>query len=574
MRKSRKQLFSFVVAVLMVLPICLTILPTQAEAVNDAVRDARDGIVRMGQITMLGDREFCQSTGTGFCVGKPSSDMYVVTNRHVVDARGDYGLTYAIMYYAEETGIKIETDEDLYEHPDFWDYFDTYNSLAWSRVFVIADGREYEISPGDIMMSSKTDLAVIHLRADLSERKKLSLRKSDRINQTDEVTAIGYPGAADLNGKITSDVDNVTFTDGMVSKVDFYLGARVIQHTADIRGGNSGGPLVNENGLVIGVNTWGLGIDRLTIGETAINGAIHLEELKSFLDQSGVPYTEKKDRINSNVVLIAATIFLATAAAASLIWYKSRDSFPAVLKKIADSSDTVRLLSNPNYFLAELSKNYRKKYKTDCMLLERAANDGVGSIFLQFLQQNNKPSPSDRKKLIEGLCNNCGFAVHDASRVVDLYTAMLGFDGKTVQADTMSNAGSGGTGRPQTGRSDRGTGGQNQKSTIGPALRNLYLSSDQTRMLTDTDYFIQRLTQVYKPEYKQDCQLLDRASHSGVGMIVIQFVQQNATPSASDLNRLVSELCNRAGFSPAEARRAVSLYSAMVGWKLAGWNTR
>ena len=87
MRKSRKQLFSFVVAVLMVLPICLTILPTQAEAVNDAVRDARDGIVRMGQITMLGDREFCQSTGTGFCVGKPSSDMYVVTNRHVVDAR-------------------------------------------------------------------------------------------------------------------------------------------------------------------------------------------------------------------------------------------------------------------------------------------------------------------------------------------------------------------------------------------------------------------------------------------------------------------------------------------------------
>jgi len=50
----------------------------------------------------------------------------------------------------------------------------------------------------------------------------------------------------------------MTITNGIVSSADRRVGdAKYIQHTAAVSPGNSGGPLLNRKGEVLGVNTLG-----------------------------------------------------------------------------------------------------------------------------------------------------------------------------------------------------------------------------------------------------------------------------------------------------------------------------
>ncbi len=46
-----------------------------------------------------------------------------------------------------------------------------------------------------------------------------------------------------------------SITDGIISTLRSELGTEYIQHSAPISGGNSGGPLIYEDGSVIGINT-------------------------------------------------------------------------------------------------------------------------------------------------------------------------------------------------------------------------------------------------------------------------------------------------------------------------------
>ena len=79
----------------------------------------------------------------------------------------------------------------------------------------------------------------------------------------ERVYALGFPGSADSIFDRTGDVgQDVTITDGIISAVkeSFAFGtgehsATGLQMNASIFGGNSGGPLINENGVVAGINT-------------------------------------------------------------------------------------------------------------------------------------------------------------------------------------------------------------------------------------------------------------------------------------------------------------------------------
>ena len=71
---------------------------------------------------------------------------------------------------------------------------------------------------------------------------------STTVRIGDEVIALGFPLSDELGG-------NYTVTDGIVSSRRVYGSVEYIQTSAAVNPGNSGGPLVNRLGQVIGVNT-------------------------------------------------------------------------------------------------------------------------------------------------------------------------------------------------------------------------------------------------------------------------------------------------------------------------------
>jgi S1-C subfamily serine protease len=96
-----------------------------------------------------------------------------------------------------------------------------------------------------------TDLAVVRVDTNAAALTPLPLGNSDKVRVGDPVVAIGNPFGLDR-----------TATAGIVSALQRLITApnqfqidHVIQTDAPINHGNSGGPLLNDRGQVIGVNT-------------------------------------------------------------------------------------------------------------------------------------------------------------------------------------------------------------------------------------------------------------------------------------------------------------------------------
>lgn len=129
-----------------------------------------------------------------------------------------------------------------------------------------------------IKQSRTPDVAI--LRASIDNHPVLTLADSDKVETGAHVSAIGSP-----NGYEQS------FTAGNISAVDREKeGNRCFQMSVLINHGNSGGPLLDEFGQVIGISTFGEGTalisrDGIRIGSDiqGINFAIKINEAKSLL---------------------------------------------------------------------------------------------------------------------------------------------------------------------------------------------------------------------------------------------------------------------------------------------------
>jgi len=117
---------------------------------------------------------------------------------------------------------------------------------------ILYDGREFDII-GYFSYDIGNDLAVIQVDGRGISFDYVVLGNSDTTMVGENVFAIGGP-----------DWDPLTFTPGMISRIAYepisfnmYSIAGMFQSTAAIYGGNSGGPLLNDRGHVIGVNAAG-----------------------------------------------------------------------------------------------------------------------------------------------------------------------------------------------------------------------------------------------------------------------------------------------------------------------------
>ncbi len=171
------------------------------------------------------------ATGTGVII---SQDGYVVTNAHVVE------------------GARTITVD-------------------------LSDGRTLQAQL--VGADGASDLAVIHIED--RELTAATFGDSSVLRVGDTVVAIGDPLGKELRG---------TMTDGIVSAInrDISMEGRVmtlIQTNAALNSGNSGGPLINCYGQVVGINTMKIGDYMNRDGVEGLGFAIPSTTVKTIADQ-------------------------------------------------------------------------------------------------------------------------------------------------------------------------------------------------------------------------------------------------------------------------------------------------
>ncbi|MEA5597879.1 trypsin-like peptidase domain-containing protein [Rivularia sp. UHCC 0363] len=97
------------------------------------------------------------------------------------------------------------------------------------------------------------------IKVDVINAPTLKLAESSQVKLLDSVTVVGYPGLVE-NSALFNDESfyEASFTRGQISaKKNLLDGTPVLQITAPVPNGNSGGPVLNDNGEVIGLVTFG-----------------------------------------------------------------------------------------------------------------------------------------------------------------------------------------------------------------------------------------------------------------------------------------------------------------------------
>ena len=142
---------------------------------------------------------------------------------------------------------------------------------------LLTDGRQFLAQV--VGRDTVTDLAV--LRIDAEGLTPAVFGDSDQAVVGDTVVAIGDPLGVQLRG---------TMTDGIISAInrDLEVDGRVmtlLQTNAALNSGNSGGPLINLYGQVIGINTMKIGDYVTSAGVEGLGFAIPSATVKTIVDQ-------------------------------------------------------------------------------------------------------------------------------------------------------------------------------------------------------------------------------------------------------------------------------------------------
>jgi len=222
---------------------------------------------------------------------------------------------------AQETDVLALLEErqrvvaELMEASTVYVLLDKGDSYSMGSAFIVADG--YAVTNAHVVGSAKgvllmnsrlrpvkasvvrkeyddeiggNDFALLRFS---SSAKLPALSFTLRVNRMDRVSAWGFPVLVTqfdqsfddiLDGKRTK-APPVVYTEGTVSAVVERRGRKTVIHSAAIAGGNSGGPLVNARGEVVGINTWGYTEE----DEGAfVNASIPSERIVDFLLKAGV----------------------------------------------------------------------------------------------------------------------------------------------------------------------------------------------------------------------------------------------------------------------------------------------
>ncbi|MDP4539845.1 serine protease [Qipengyuania sp. DY56-A-20] len=229
---------------LLVLLLGMFVAPSPAQAEPADIDAAARGVVRVVILGSDGEEVYPISHGSGFAV----SPTQIVTNAHVIrDALADDSL----------------------------------------RIGIVPSDGAGAVYGKAVAISSRNDLALVELTGDL-RLPPLTL-VGGPLADSGESYAVGYPMNVDKAQGL--DIGDIFRSQPPVKSRGFLAGTRpsrsfdTVLHTAPIARGNSGGPLLDGCGRVLGVNSFGADSGG---SDAEFFFAVSNRELRAFLRDNGV----------------------------------------------------------------------------------------------------------------------------------------------------------------------------------------------------------------------------------------------------------------------------------------------
>ncbi len=364
-KPGKKRFLSLFLAALMF----LTVLGFSGESAKAFNNDTKNGVVAVvcwmenaRYVSVVPDNKYLQAiglekgtiletlknyseyygSGTGFFVGKQGENpQYIVTNMHVVEdfvnaGEGGQYKTYAgtvtydpLKLFGVDLGGLATFDAPVYLIADSVELRIYYSQSDYENAYVVDHGER-----------DKIDLALLKIGAPTDKRTPLKLKETDEGMVGDTVYTLGFPGNSDNEFTSASKwgVNDVDVKSGIINKfVMNAKGVNRIQTDAGIHHGNSGGPMVTENGAVIGVNTNVESNSPYSGQVEADYYAINVSHVIEMLDKNNIPYEmagkEKKSGFPIWIIAVIAAAVVAAIVVVLLVTKKKGGAAkPAVAK--------------------------------------------------------------------------------------------------------------------------------------------------------------------------------------------------------------------------------------------------
>lgn len=257
----KKRIVSLALTVILLLTVPLT-------ASADFDPETRNSVVVVETCLELDAGTVSFGWGTGFFVGEEGQDpMYLITNHHVIEPFLESG---------EGELVQAETTEGVL--------------TGRSKIRVFYDSDDFE-EAYPVAYDEIKDLAVLKLGAATSKRTPLPLCSPTDNMVGSTIYAVGYPGLAEnvfADATTTWGPSDVSVTSGSISRLLTTSGTGQMRLQIDcvIRHGNSGGPLVNEDGQVLGIAVSSVSDEE----DSSMYYGVNIDEVIPYLKQYDVPY--------------------------------------------------------------------------------------------------------------------------------------------------------------------------------------------------------------------------------------------------------------------------------------------
>ena len=258
-------------------------------------------------------------TGTAFFVDDGEEHpQYLITNDHVISEFESFG------------------SGKTYELSD--------GTVIKSGLRIYYDGNDFEEA---YLVGSDTVKDIALLRIDRPTEKRDGLSIGEAVDGA-SIRCIGFPSLAENQyaGSTTSRGEqDATVTSGTITRMFTQSGSgvRTIQTDAIIMSGNSGGPMVDESGNVVGISTYSV-----ESSDSSINYAIDISMATTLLDQNDVTYTQAGSSGSSSSSSSSSSSDTTTASV-KLVWDDSDDEDglrPAAVTATLSTGDEVTLESS------------------------------------------------------------------------------------------------------------------------------------------------------------------------------------------------------------------------------------